>query len=144
MPWVDWGAAQQPGAIENTLASKTIARWIAHNAPATMNPMPPTADNLESGRDEYNEHCAACHGLDGSGRDQFEADFFPRVPRLTGNARNLSDAEFYFVISHGIRNTAMPSFGSHHSPEEIWKTFLGTPSCAIDARRAQQNLPRSV
>lgn len=123
-PRVDWGAAQQPGVIEKTLAPTLIARWIAHNAPAGANPISPTAQNLESGRDEYNEHCAACHGLDGRGGDQFEADFLPRIPRLTSDVQELSDGELYFVISHGIRNTAMPSFGSHHSPGEIWKITL--------------------
>jgi mono/diheme cytochrome c family protein len=123
-PRVDWGATRRPGPIENALAQRVIARWIAHSAPAVADPILPTPENLESGREEYKEHCAPCHGLDGSGHDQFEADFLPRIPRLTGKVQELSDAELYFVISNGIRNTAMPGFQAHHSPDEIWKTIL--------------------
>jgi mono/diheme cytochrome c family protein len=86
--------------------------------------MPPTAENLESGRHEYNEHCAPCHGLDGSGRNQFEADFLPQIPRLTGDVQSLSDGELYFVITSGVRNTAMPGFGARHNAEEIWRIIL--------------------
>jgi mono/diheme cytochrome c family protein len=123
-PRIDWGAEQQPGAVENAVASRILARWIARGAPAVTNPISATTDNLSSGRDEYNEHCAICHGLDGSGRDQLQADFLPRVPGLTGDVQDLSDGELYFVISHGIRNTAMPSFAARHSRDEIWKTIL--------------------
>jgi mono/diheme cytochrome c family protein len=118
------GAAQQPGSIERALAPRIIARWIAHGAPAAANPIPPTPENLEFGRDEYNEHCAACHGLDGSGRNRFEGDFLAQIPRLTGDVQELSDAELYFVIFNGIRNTAMPGFGARHNTEEIWRTIL--------------------
>lgn len=120
---INWGAEQQPGAVENMVATRILARWIALTAPSARNPISATTGNLDSGRDEYKEHCAACHGLDGSGRDQFEADFLTRVPRLTGDVQDLSDGELYFVISRGIRNTAMPGFGARHSHDEIWKTI---------------------
>lgn len=132
-PRVDWGAAQEPGAMENTLATTIISRWIAHGASAATTPMLPTADSLESGREEYNEHCAACHGLDGSGRDQFEADFLSRVPRLTGDAQNLTDGELYFVISRGIRNTANAQLRNSPQPRgDLEDDLMGAPSCTSD------------
>jgi hypothetical protein len=62
--------------------------------------------------------------LGGSGRGQFEADFLPQIPRLTADVQSLADGQLYFVITTGIRNTAMPSFGAHHNAEEIWRTIL--------------------
>ena len=55
-------------------------------------------------RHDPEAHCAACHGLDGSGRNQFEAEFNPPVAKLTGGVQKLSDSEIYFIIAHGIRN----------------------------------------
>ncbi len=75
-------------------------------------------------RTEYEAHCAICHGLDGSGRNQLEADFAPPVAKLTGGVQQLSDAEMYFIIAKGIRNTAMPSFGKNHSPDDMWRAVL--------------------
>jgi|SRR6516225_474887 hypothetical protein len=66
---------------------------------------------------------AGCHGLDGNGRNQFEADFLPRVSCLTvGDVQDSSDGELYFVVSNGIRNTpcaplglaTMPSLSVRH------------------------------
>jgi mono/diheme cytochrome c family protein len=39
-----------------------------------------------TGQEDYNEHCAGCHGIDGSGKNRLEADFYPPVPSLAGDA----------------------------------------------------------
>jgi len=134
-PRVDWAAAQRPGGIEETVAASIISRWVAHGARGAADPITPTLKNLDSERDEYNEHCAPCHALDGSGHDQFEADFLPRVPPLTGHVQDLSDSELYSVVAHGIRNTAMPTFGSSPPPRrDLEDYFMGAPPRAIDPR----------
>ncbi len=124
LPRLNWGAAQQPGSLEKVLAGYVLSRWISYNAPAKTNPLAIT-DDLESAQAEYSEHCAACHGLDGSGRNRFEADFYPPVVKLTSDeVQDLSDGEIYFIIANGISNTAMPAFGRNHSGEDIWKQVL--------------------
>jgi mono/diheme cytochrome c family protein len=124
MPRIDWSAVRQPGILEKALAKSVIGRWINYNATKAANPIPPTAENLKAGQNEYEEHCATGHGLDGNGSNRFHADFNPPVPKLTGEIQKLSDAELYFVIAHGIRMTAMPAFAAHHSPDEIWRTIV--------------------
>jgi mono/diheme cytochrome c family protein len=37
---------------------------------------------------------------------------------------SLSDGEIYFIVSNGIRMTAMPGFGTRHSADELWKIIL--------------------
>jgi mono/diheme cytochrome c family protein len=44
--------------------------------------------------------------------------------RLTGDAKQLSDAEIYFVIANGVTLSAMPAFGERHRPDEIWKLAI--------------------
>jgi mono/diheme cytochrome c family protein len=58
-----------------------LSRWVRGNAPGEHNPIPSTPANLEDGEHEYDEHCAVCHGLDGSAHNRVGADFYPPVPR---------------------------------------------------------------
>jgi cytochrome c5 len=124
LPRLDWGASRPPGTIEDTLARNVLGRWVHRNADSSLNPFSPTLENLKAARTEYEEHCVACHALDGSGRNRFEADFSPPVPKLTGGVQKLSDSELYFIVAHGIRNTAMPAFGKAHSPDDMWLAVL--------------------
>jgi mono/diheme cytochrome c family protein len=124
LPHVDWSASTPPSAIEQTLAQNVLQRWVHRNATPSTNPFSAAPEDLKEARAEYEEHCAACHGLDGSGRNRFEAAFSPPVAKLTGSVQRLSDAEIYFIIAHGIRNTAMPAFGKTHSPDDMWRVVL--------------------
>ncbi len=124
LPRLDWGARRKPGAIERNLATRVLRRWVRRNADFASNPIPETPYNLMMALKEYEEHCTACHGADGSGWDRFEADFYPPVPNLVQGTQKLSDSELYFIVANGIRNTAMPAFGKNHSPGDIWRTIL--------------------
>jgi mono/diheme cytochrome c family protein len=124
LPRLNWAAGQKPGVIEQRVANKLLARWVRRNANFTINPISPTPANLMMALKEYEEHCTACHAADGSGYDRFAADFYPPVPNLIRAAQNLSDSQLYFIITNGIRNTAMPAFGNNHSPDDIWRTIL--------------------
>jgi mono/diheme cytochrome c family protein len=116
LPRLDWGASNPPGALEQALARNVLGRWIHRKAPTGANPLAARAENLKAARTEYEAHCAACHGLDGSGRNRFEAEFNPPVAKLTGGVQEqLSDSELYFIVAHGIRNTPKPAFGKAHS-----------------------------
>jgi mono/diheme cytochrome c family protein len=88
------------------------------------NPVVPTPENLKAARIEYEAHCATCHCLDGSGRNRFEAEFNPPVTKLTGGVKKLCDSEIFFIVAHGIRNTAMPAFGRTHSSNDMWRSVL--------------------
>ena len=74
-------SAQCGGTSTSTRCSFNVGLII--NADSKANPFLPTPENLKAAQTEYEEHCVACHGLDGSGRDRFEADFYPLLARLT-------------------------------------------------------------
>ena len=124
LPRLDWGASHPPGVAEKALARDILRRWIDQNTGSKANPFSPTPENLKAAQMEYEAHCAACHGLDGSGRNEFESDFYPPVVKLTDGVQNLFDSEIYFIIAKGIRNTAMPAFGSAHSRDDTWRAVL--------------------
>jgi mono/diheme cytochrome c family protein len=147
MPRMQWNATARPSAAEHWVARYVQSQWVRRNAPSESNPIAPTADNLREGEKEYDEHCAVCHGLDGNAKNQVGGDFYPPIARLSKGAGFLSDGQFYFIVSHGIRMTAMPGFGTRHSPDELWKIILWvrhlpnlTPQerAAIQARMKQE------
>ena len=47
-----------------------------------------------------------------------------------------SDAQTFWLIKHGIRNTGMPAWGSMLSDEEIWQM--------VSLLKNSQDLPSSV
>jgi mono/diheme cytochrome c family protein len=124
LPWMNWSTIRKPGQIENGLAGYVTSNWIHHNADTHPNPLPTTPENLKAGQSDFEEHCAGCHGLEGDGENRFEADFYPPIPKLTGDSQKLSDGELYFIIANGVSMTGMPGFGKTHDPKEIWGIVL--------------------
>jgi mono/diheme cytochrome c family protein len=124
MPGMQWNATAQPSAAEGWVARYVLSRWVHANAPTQQNPMPSTAENLRDGGDDYDAHCAFCHGLDGGGGNRAGGDFYPPIPRLNKGAAFLSDGQFYFIVANGIRMTGMPGFGRRQRPDDLWKIIL--------------------
>ncbi len=123
-PRLDWGAGNPPGIIEQNWRRMFLAAGFVTMRGSAPIPYRPPRKDLKAAQTEYEAHCAVCHGLDGSGRNQLEAEFYPPVAKLTGGAQKLSDAEIYFIVTEGISYTAMPSFGKNHSPDDIWRAVL--------------------
>jgi hypothetical protein len=124
LPSMNWSATRAPSRVENRLASYIMRKWIRRHAYEQSNPLPPTLENLKAGQDNFEEHCSGCHGLDGSGENRLEADFYPPVPKLTGDTQKWSDGELYLIVANGISMTGMPGFGKKHDPKEIWGMIL--------------------
>jgi mono/diheme cytochrome c family protein len=144
LPRLNWGAAQKPGMIEQAMANDILGRWIKAHANSSANPFSPTQPNLKAASAQYGEHCAACHALDGSGRNRFEAEFYPPVAKLTGDVQKLSDPEIYFIVANGIRNTAMPAFGEKHSAEDMWRAVLWVRHLANLTPSEQREIKQQV
>jgi mono/diheme cytochrome c family protein len=124
MPQMQWNASARPSAAESWTARYVLGNWVRINASSEHNPIAPTPENLQDGEREYDEHCAVCHGFGGDGENQLGADFYPPVARLSEGLIGLSDGALYFIVSKGIRMTAMPGFGTRHSRDELWKMIL--------------------
>ncbi|HJU12730.1 MAG TPA: c-type cytochrome, partial [Candidatus Binataceae bacterium] len=124
LPRLQWNATTRPSAGESWVARYVLGKWVRANARDEHNPISPTADNLRDGEHEYDERCAVCHGLDGNAQNGVRGDFYPPIPRLSRGAKFLTDGQVYFIVSNGIRMSAMPGFGTRHSPDELWKIIL--------------------
>lgn len=118
-------ASATPTKAEEFLARNARRLATPSNARAMVNPMQPTAENLRDASLHFADHCAICHGNDGSGKTMLGRGMYPKPPEMTlANTQNLSDGELFWIIEHGVRFTGMPAFGEHGSADDSWKLVL--------------------
>ncbi|MBW3671822.1 MAG: cytochrome c [Acidobacteria bacterium] len=113
-----------PGAewFFSTLSEQSIQRQ-AREAVEEGRITPPqeiTASMLDNGRHHFEEMCVVCHGAPGVDRGEIGKGQKPIPPDLSEVAREMSIAEIYWVVEHGIRHTGMPAYGETHSANELW------------------------
>lgn len=113
----------QPTRLEAMLARNVRHLAIPSDARKQNNPMPDTPDNLRDARRHFADHCAVCHGNNGSGETMLGRGMYPKPPDLrAGETQNLSDGEIFWIIENGVRFTGMPAFGgTHGSDQDSWK-----------------------
>jgi mono/diheme cytochrome c family protein len=119
-------ASATPTKLEEFLARNARRLATPSKARAMVNPMPPTEANLRDARLHFADHCATCHGNDGSGQTLYGRGMYPKPPDMReAPTQNLSDGELFWIIEHGVRFTGMPSFAGHHSSgDDSWKLVL--------------------
>ena len=83
--------------------------------------MPPSEENLIAGAKLYRQMCSRCHGLSRESDDTYGQSFYPPAPRLPLSRTLYTDNEMFWIVKHGIRNTAMLAWGNLLSDEEIWR-----------------------
>ena len=78
------------------------------------------ASKLSTGLQVYVNRCQPCHGGPGIARHQLGRGINPTPPPLITAVHNWSDAHLYWIISHGLKMSGMPSFSIHLSDTETW------------------------
>ena len=112
-----------------TLVETVIARSVRHLATSTSmrnarNPVPLNAQVLAEGRAHWADHCAICHGNDGSGQTEIGRALYPKAPDMRQpRTQNLTDGELFSIIRNGVRLTGMPAWGNPagHDDDDNWK-----------------------
>lgn len=107
-----FSARQEPTRLEAVTARSMRLLAIPSAARDRKNPLQLTPDLLVEARHHFADHCAVCHGNDGSGKTAVGQNLYPRAPDMRKEAtQSLSDGELYFIIHNGIRLTGMPAWG---------------------------------
>ena len=116
-------AKAKPSALEVVMARKARHMALPSASRALTNPIAATEDNLRDGRLHFADHCAICHGNDGSCDTMMGSGLYPKPPDLRlAETQKLSDGELFWIIENGVRFTGMPAFsGPHSSQEDSWK-----------------------
>ena len=117
-------ARATPGDLETRVARTVRSFAVSASDRARVNPVPRTDEAMRGGLEHFADHCAVCHGNDGSGATNFGRSLFPPAPDLRADpTQGLTDGELFYIIENGIRFTGMPAFGTG-APEgetESWK-----------------------
>ena len=118
-------ARATPGKLETLFARNAHYLSIPASAKTTQNPVLSSPEDLRDARLHFADHCAICHGNDGTGRTPIGEGLYPKPPDLRqAQTQNLTDAEIFWVIENGVRFTAMPAFGGqgqHAGEQDSWK-----------------------
>jgi mono/diheme cytochrome c family protein len=143
------GARGTPSATEVALARHLRSWAVPQAARNGKNPFTSSPESLQESARHFADHCASCHGNDGSGATEMGRNLFPRAPDMRLDAtQHLSDGELYYIIHNGIRWTGMPAWGNPDSDMDSWKLVLfirHLPHLSPDELRNMERFsPKSV
>jgi mono/diheme cytochrome c family protein len=120
-----FSARDNPSVVETYVAKTARRLSVPASERNAKNPFAPTPEVLNEARAHFADHCATCHGNDGSGKTQIGQNLYPKTPDMRLPAtQNLTDGEIYYVIHNGIRLTGMPAWGTEVKDEDSWKLVL--------------------
>jgi len=120
-----FSARDNPSVVETYVAETARRLSVPASERNATNPFPPIPEVLTEARAHFADHCATCHGNDGSGKTQIGQNLYPKTPDMRlSNTQNLTDGEIYYVIHNGIRLTGMPAWGTEEKDEDSWKLVV--------------------
>jgi mono/diheme cytochrome c family protein len=118
-------AKAAPSWAETFVARKSRHLSIPSGAKEQKNPVADSAEAQQDARLHFADHCAVCHGNDGSGDTMMGRGLYPKPPDLRGErTQKLADGEMFWIIENGVRFTGMPAFGGsgdHADETDSWK-----------------------
>jgi mono/diheme cytochrome c family protein len=110
-----------PSALEKRFFSMAVRASVARHTDGEFQAEPLTDEEMQSGAEIYKGMCAECHGQLNGKPSALGASFYPPAPQLPGHSTLYSDSEVFWIVKHGIRNTAMPAWRRLLSDDEIRK-----------------------
>ena len=76
--------------------------------------------------------CSVCH-LAWHEADGVSRGLYPRAPELRRKT-DLTPAEQFWIIKHGVKMTGMPAWGVTHNDEMLWDVVALVRNCRANAR----------
>lgn len=116
-------ARAEPGAVEKAVTRTMRRLAIPRHDRNRPNPAIASPEVVAEGLAHFADHCAACHGNDGSGETQIGLGLYPKPPDLRlRETQELTDGELFYIIENGVRLTGMPAWGTGtpESANETW------------------------
>ena len=113
-----------PGVVETRIARAARRLAIPRTAREQQNPVPESDAAIADGMAHFADHCASCHGNDGSGQTEMGRGLYPKTPDMRlPETQDLSDGELFSIIDNGVRFTGMPAFGTGTTAgaESTWR-----------------------
>jgi mono/diheme cytochrome c family protein len=115
-----------------------------------QNPIAASAENFLAAREHFADHCASCHGNDGSGQTEMGRNLYPKAPDMRlPRTQRLSDGELFYIIENGVMLTGMPGWSTRtpegeHSSWQLVHFIRRLPSLTAEDLLEMERLnPRS-
>ena len=112
-------ADQPPSTLEARILGVALRKAVLQRTSGEPEPPPPSNEDLASGGEIYKEMCSRCHGEPGAVSSPLGSSFYPPAPLLPGHGSEWSERELFWIIKHGIRNTAMPAWAALLADDDI-------------------------
>lgn len=113
-------AADAPhSAFVYNVLELTRQRSIAARAAEIKVPSLEDSALINAGAEHYREMCSGCHLAPGAADSELRSGLYPKPPNLT-QPLNVTPAELFWAIKHGIKMSAMPAWGVSHDDQAIW------------------------
>lgn len=92
----------------------------ARDVHPTANFNPQDRELAEHIAGHYEAMCRTCHGAPGKKPDSWQ--LYPPAPDLADALRvtRWSDAEVFWIIKNGLKDTGMSAFGQSHDDDDLW------------------------
>lgn len=118
-----FSARGDPSFFETLAAEQARAMAMPTSAKNRANPVPKSKDVMDEGMAHWADHCAVCHGNDGSGQVEMGKQMYPHAPDMRKDrTQRLTDGELFYIIENGIRLSGMPAWGGSEAGEkDSWK-----------------------
>ncbi|MGW8192202.1 c-type cytochrome [Sphingomonas hominis] len=78
-----------------------------------------SAQRVSVGAGLYGEMCSGCHLGPGVEKSEMSQGLYPQAPELA-RAQDLTPAQQFWIIKHGVKLSAMPAWGKSHPDPLIW------------------------
>ncbi len=115
----DLSSDAEPTSLEAVVASGLLTAKLRLSDHQRKSPVSGSSSDVDRGKQIYQEQCSFCHG-EPSGKPAMLANAFsPRPPQFLKSPPKRATWMNAYLIRHGIRWTAMPSF-EHLSEADAW------------------------
>jgi mono/diheme cytochrome c family protein len=118
--WYNVGAMQQHFQPTFRLLELGLRYSVRHHARDIVAP-PLTAAMTQRGAQVYAQHCLQCHGAPGVAPEPATLALQPSPGPLVNMTRRWQPNELYWIVSNGVKMTAMPAWAFRLSEQEMWQ-----------------------
>jgi mono/diheme cytochrome c family protein len=118
-----FSARSEPSFLETLAAEQARSMAMPPGSKDRPNPIAKSKDVLDEAMAHWADHCAVCHGNDGSGQVEMGRQMYPHAPDMRKEGtQKLTDGELFYIIENGIRLSGMPAWdGTEAGEKDSWK-----------------------
>jgi mono/diheme cytochrome c family protein len=108
-----------PSPLEKRFFTMAVKASVNRRAATEWRAAASAEAAAQSGEAIYKAMCAQCHGQLSGKPSALGASFYPPAPPLPDHSTSYDEAEVFWIVKHGIRNTGMPAWSHLLSDDDV-------------------------